>query len=179
MKTIAYFLLLGLGLLNLGCPARSFSPLFTAKDLVSVPAIVGTWVDHKGETFTFQRATDNSYNVVWWDQKNTGVYKVQIGMLGKSLFLDSYPGQDNPDYAMIHTHLISRISLDGDSLHIASLEGDWLKHMIESAKLTMPHVVRDGDILLTASTEELQAFVLRYAEDTGAFPTPEILVRMK
>jgi hypothetical protein len=114
--------------------------------------------------------------VVWSDQKNTGVYKVHIGMPGKSLFPDSYPGQDNPDYGMIHAHLISKIPLDGDSLHIASLEGGWLKHMIVSKKLAVPHVVRHGDILLTASTEELPELVLRYAEDTGAFPNRQSLM---
>ena len=80
---------------------------------------------------------------------------------------------------MLRTHLISKMSLDGDSLQIASLESDWLKKMIESGKLKIAHVVHDGDILLTASTEELQELALRYAEDNGAFPRHDKLVRMK
>jgi len=175
-----YLLAVGLGLLSLGCPARSLFPLFAEKDLISLPAIVGIWVNGKGETFTFQKTTDKNYEVVFRDQEgNTGLLKAQIGMLGKSWFLDSYPNQNNPDYYMMRTHLISKISLDGDSLQISSLESDWLKQMIESGQLKISHVELNADILLTASTEELQDIVLRYADDKGAFPKPDKLGRMK
>ncbi len=180
MNTIRYFLVAGLAVLSLGCPARSIFPLFTSKDFVSVSAIVGTWVNEEGDTITFQKAADNSYDVVSRDKKgSTGVYKAQIGRLGKSWFLDLYSDQTAPDYSMIRTHMITRMSLDGDSLQIALLESDWLKKVIEDGKLKIAHVVRDGDILLTASTEELQELVLRYADNNGAFPPPDKLARMK
>ena len=66
-----------------------------------------------------------------------------------------------------------------DSLRFASLESDWLKEMIESGKLQIPHITQEGDVILTASAAELQQLVLRCAEDDGAFPGSPGLVRMK
>ena len=180
MNTVKYFIAVGLAFLSIGCPARSLFPLFTENDLVTVPEIFGTWGDGKGETYTFLKAADKSYDVVWRNQEgNTGLYKVQLGKLGKSRFLDSSPETKDPDYHMIATHVISKFSLDGDSLRIASLQSDWLKKMIGAGTLQIPHVIEDDEVILTASTRELQQLVLRAAEDTDAFPNPGALVRLK
>jgi hypothetical protein len=180
MDIVKYILAIGVAFLNLGCPARSLFPLFTEKDLASLPAITGTWVNGKGETFSFQRVGDKGYDVVLRDENgNTGTYKVQLGRLGKFWFLDSFPGGKGHDHHMIAAHIISKMWLDGDSLRIAFLESDWLKQMIDSGKLNIPHVTLQNEIILTASTEALQQLVLRFADDDNVFPKPEKLVRMK
>jgi len=51
--------------------------------------------------------------------------------------------------------------------------------MIDAKKLSIVHVRRDNDIILTATTEELSALVLRFAEDDKAFPNPGLLIRTK
>ena len=80
---------------------------------------------------------------------------------------------------MIATHLFTRIWLEGDTLRMASLENDWLKAQIDGGKLSIPHMQHEDDIVLTASTQELQKFVLEVAEDAGAFPHPGKLIRSK
>lgn len=180
MATLKYFLAACLAVVSLGCPTRSLFPLFAEKDLASIPAIIGTWGDAKGEAFTFQSAGDNGYDVVSRDKDGvTALYKVQLRKLGKSWFLDSYPGGKGNDHHLIRAHIISRIWVDGDSLRVASLESDWLRQMIDSGKLTIAHVKLNNDIILTASTEELQSLVLRYADDEQAFPKSPALARMK
>ena len=180
MKLLTYFLVASLAVIGIGCPTRSLYPLFTEKELGSLPAIVGTWMSEKGQVYSFQKAGDKSYDVVWRDQEGeAGVYKVQLGKIGKSWFLDSSPGTKQYDYHLVRAHIISRIWLEGDSLRVALLESDWLMKMIESGKLQIPHVVQGNDIILTASTAELQQLVLRFTDDEGAFPKSLGLVRMK
>jgi hypothetical protein len=77
------------------------------------------------------------------------------------------------------THVITRIWLAGDTLKTASLEGDYLKDAMAAGKLTVPHVQDGNDILLTASTKELQQLVLRLAEVDAAFPDPSVLIRRR
>jgi hypothetical protein len=80
---------------------------------------------------------------------------------------------------MIAIHNIVKMSLEGDTLRMAMLEGDWLKKMIDSSKLKVSHVLLENDPILTVSTEELQQLVLRIAEDRDAFPNPGKFIRMK
>lgn len=170
-----------LAVLFVGCPARSIFPLFVEKDLVFNPALVGTWVEENGkDTYTFQPSKEKSYNVIVREKKgDTAAYAVQLGKVGNFWFLDSYPAKESPDYHMIRTHVISKIQIDQDTLQLSSLESDWLKKMTESGKLKIPHVTLKNDMILTASTEELQKLVLRVADDTGAFPEPGKLSRLK
>ena len=180
MNTVKYFVAVGIAFLSLGCPARSLFPLFTEKDLASLPNIVGTWANGEGETFSFQKSRDKGYDVVSRDHDGTtDRYKVQLGKLGKFWFMDSYPGEKGHDHHMIAAHIISKISLDGDSLRISSLESEWLKKVIDGGKLNIAHTKLDNDIILSASTEELQQLVLRFADDDGAFPKGPSLGRMK
>ena len=180
MTTRKHLIAAGLALLCLGCPTRSLFPLFTEKDLVSDPAIVGTWGDPKGDLYTFQNTGKGEYNVVCTDKDGAAtLYKVQLGKLGKWSFLDSYPGRKGDDHHLISAHIISRISLDGDSLRIASLESEWLRQMIDGDNLTIGHVKIDGDIILTAPTEDLQGLALHFAADERAFPRSLALARMK
>jgi hypothetical protein len=75
--------------------------------------------------------------------------------------------------------MIWRLWLDGDTLRLAGLDGDWLGKMIDKKEITIAHLRRDGEVILTASTTELQQLVRRFAEDQEAFPDPEKYVRSK
>lgn len=180
MTRLKYVLALGLAAFAFGCPARSLFPLFAEKDLMILPNGVGTWVSAKGDTVTVQTANDKNYKLtVSNTEGETGQLVGQVGKLGNSWFLDSYPAQKEIDHHLIKTHIISKIRLEGDSLRVASLEGDWLKKLSDTGKLQIPHVVRDNEVILTASTEELQQFVLRAADDPGAFPKVNLYARKK
>ena len=184
MKRISLLLLLPLllALLFVGCPVRSLFPLFTDKDVAFNPALVGTWAAGSDqEQYVFRAVTDKSYLVSVLDKKGDTVsYRAQLGKLGASWFLDTRLDERSEDYHMLASHLIHRVWLSGDSLHIATMEGDWLKKMAESKKLRIPYVNRDGDIVLIAQTSELQKFVMKYADNTDAFPVPPgAFVRVK
>ncbi|MBI2619419.1 MAG: hypothetical protein HYW57_05005, partial [Ignavibacteriales bacterium] len=106
-------------------------------------------------------------------------YNALIGQIGGFWFLDSSPKRGGEDFHFIPVHIFSRLWLNGDTLRIASLEGDWLGDMIDQNKLSITHVRRDREVILTATTEELRSLVLRFVQDPGAFPDPNVMIRKK
>ena len=155
-------------------------PLFTEKDLVYNPVLTGTWVNERNNETIICQKSDRGYNIVILKSDgNATTLKGILGQIGKYWFLDTSPWGSGGDHYNISAHVFSRIWLNGDTLRFADLEGDWLKEMIDGKKLTIPHVRRDGDVILTASTEELQQLVLKIADNPEAFPKPGVLVRQK
>jgi len=180
MKKMTCIAILGATLFLMGCPARSLFPLFAEKDLVFNPDLLGTWVDLDKEEYTFLKSGGQGYDVLMREKEGSAcLLSVKLGQLGKYWFLDSSPGEKNSDYHLLPTHVITRIWLKGDTLKTASLEGDYLKDSITSGNLKVTHALDGSDVLLTASTEELQQLVLRLAENEAAFPDPSTLVRRK
>lgn len=180
MNKIKSLLTVTICVLFMGCPVRSLSPLFAERDLVFNPTLIGVWANEDNETLTFQKSGDKSYNVIL--RNNTGdtsTYKVQLGQLGKFWFFDSYPASKSHDYHLVSTHVISRVWLSGETFRLAHLEGDWLNKLTDGKQSEIPHGRQNGDIILTASTDEIQKLVLHYAEDGNAFPKPQTYVRMK
>jgi uncharacterized protein with PIN domain len=70
---------------------------------------------------------------------------------------------------VIPAHSFMRVSLEGHVLRLAFFDLDWLKKNIEQNKVTIKHERRDDTIVLTASTEELQKFVLEHVEEAFLF----------
>ncbi len=180
MKTMKNLLAIVLALFLMGCPARSLFPLFTEKNLVFNPGLVGAWIDKdKKETYFFQKTEGKNYIVIVCHDEDTTQYITQLGQIGKLWFLDSYPSEDPTNYQFIPTHIISKMWLNGDTLRFASLESDHLKKLIEKENLKISHTFLKEDVLLTASTDELQQLVLQLAQDDRAFPNPTKLIRVK
>lgn len=199
MNMSKFLAAIALAVLIAGC-VRSFYPLFTEKDLVFNPALVGTWTDKSNNTWTFQKSGDNTYRLTYHqheykafrggprDLGDTATFKAQLGQLRKFLFLDLYPERstlelhlknDLHNVHLIPAHTFFRVWLERDSLRLAMFDEGWLKKMIDVNGLKIPHVRTEDQIVLTASTEELQQLVLRAAEDERAFPEPGTLTRAK
>ena len=164
-----------------GCePTVSLHSLLTEKDLVFDPALVGTWVGEEDKfTITFQKSGENAYELFFMGEGVTGKhFEARLGQLGRFRFLSIYPKElDTKDEFykkhLIGAHTFYRIRIDGDVLQINYLDDDWVKKMIAEKRVSIAHESFDSDIVLTASTDELQNFVLMHAEDPEAFPSVE------
>lgn len=181
MKTLTNIVIISMTLFFVGCPARSFYPFFTEKNLMFNPGLVGAWMDqNKKETYFFQKAEGKNYYIIVCEEKgDTSYFQAQLGQIGKVWFLDSYPSEESENFQLVPTHIISKMWFNGDTLTFASLESDYLQKLIESKKIKIPYTTQKGDIILTSSTEELQQIVLQLAQDDKAFPNPTKLVRVK
>lgn len=179
-----------------GC-VPSLHPLFTDSDVVFDHQLLGAWSqgDSK-DSWTFEKSGAKAYRLTTTDRpfavggkpggKRSGRFEAHLCQLGKYIFLDLYP-QDTQAAAtdfykahLIAAHSFLKVSLDGDDLHLAPLSHDWAENMIARKKFEIAHEVLDGGaVVLTASTQELQAFVLKHAEDPEAFAEAEAFHRTK
>ncbi len=181
MNIFKYIIITGIAFLFVGCPARSLFPLFTDKDTLDNSLLVGAWANQEKnseKTMTFQKAEKKSYKVFLRDGEDVMTYEARLGQIGKFWFLSSSLSKSG-DHHTLSAHIIHRVWIDEDTLKVAALEADWLKEMSDAKKLAVTHVKREGEVILNATTEELQAFVLKYAEDEKAFPKRDVFVRLK
>lgn len=167
-----------------GC-VQSLHPLYTDKELVFEPGLVGTWASEGGNLWIFLQSGKKAYELVYTEKGTPAKFSAHLVRLGKFLFLDLSP--KSPDLKndlqqahLLNTHTFSRIWLDRDTLRMTMLEHDWLKKMIDQKKMKIKHERLSDRIVLTASTKDLQRFALRHADDNGAFPKPKTgMVRQK
>ena len=177
MRTFKPCVILGLALIMAGC-VPSLHPLFTEKELVFDPALVGTWGKEDGEErWVFTRSGEKGYTVEYTQDGELRKFEGHLVQLGKFRFLDLYPEDmdiknETYKFHFIPAHTFSRIWIEGDDLRVALMEGDWLKRMIDAKSVSIAHERMEDLIVLTAPTAKLQELVLKHAEDSEAFPNP-------
>lgn len=157
-------------------------PLFTHADRTYDPELAGIWLNHE---------QDNKFTLAWFaegkiyslrtelkDQPATpGDFNAILGKIGKHRFLNLVPKRPTSLDAksfygghFIQTFTFWKVDLKGDKLTLTPLNYQWVEAMIKAKKLGIKYEQQDGGfITLTASTEELKAFVLKYADDSSAF----------
>ena len=156
---------------------RSLHPFLAISDAVFDPALVGTWQsqDENGKdkaSITFTRAGETGYELEYRDPGVARVsrYKVNLGVIGKNRCLDitPIPEKDLDDH-YIAAHSLRRIALKGDTLALEQLDSDWLEALLTAQPGELDHEVLEGDIVLTASTKDLQRFLVSHGDDPKAF----------
>ena len=184
MRSAKILILLGMAIFLTGC-VPSLHPLFTDKDLVFDQALVGTWVDEDGKnTWEFRKSGENAYELVYTENEEPAKFQAHLLKLGGFLFLDVFPEEPEMKNGLykgllIPAHGFSRIWMEGDLVRLAYLDPDWLKQMIDKKKVKIDHDFIDQSIILTAQTEDLQKFAVKYAEDAKAFSVKTELHRQR
>ena len=170
MRTKQLLAVAGLALLMTACdePVRSLQPLYTEKDPVFEPQLLGMWVqegDKSDDLLIFQKHEDNAYTVRVGDLPKL---KGRLMKLGGELFLDLTPADTEGPF-QIPGHVFVSIRVNGDALQTALLDSDWAEHAADFGTLGLSHVRVGSKVVLTASPKELQAFVARHPGDGSAF----------
>jgi len=183
------FMVAGLALvLVTGCIVTSVNPLYTEKDLVFDPALVGAWgEDNDKDTWAFEKAAEKKYKLLHTDEKGrTGTFEAHLLKLGKYQFLDLRlvdPGEKEEwqinelaavAIIMRPGHLFLKVSQIQPTLQLSALHEDWLKKLLEKDPNAIQHEriqfgTNDYRNILTADTKDLQKFVLKYADSEEAF----------
>ncbi len=193
MRTTTIILLFAL-LFIAGC-VRSVAPLFSDKELIFEPRLVGTWNVGSDDAWTFSAYGEHEYRLRIVQKEfsrvilgpstsgDTGVFAVQMGKLGGEMFIDVTPAMDE-EYAekpsamlkndffnwhLLPLHSIFRVRFVNDSLRLTMFDAKWLEKMIDTKAVAIAHQKPEGNLILTASTEELQKLVAQYATDDQAF----------
>jgi len=176
-----------------GCVVRSLHPLYTDKDLVFDPALLGEWTpEDSNVSWTFTRRSEKRYKVVHTNEDNQkAVFIGHLARINGVLFLDIVPDgsaireKDPYEGMMLSVHLFARVLRTRPTLQVALLNDEWLaKHLKENRAAIKHEKVKDADgtddqIVLTAFSEDLQRFLIAHRKTTGAFHEPIEFTRPK
>jgi len=191
MRLMKIIVISVIALFMVNCLVTSIHPLYTEKDLVFKPELLGTW--ENDELWTFEKMGKNAYELTIKESSESegikereerGIYEAHLVKLEWFLFLDLYPDERKieeyeDEIHLVPVHSIWRIWIEKDVMRLAWLANDWLEEMIDGNKVEIAHVRLEDRVVLTAPTKELQKLVLKYAEDTDAFPEPDEFHRVK
>lgn len=164
-----------------GCaPAVSIHPIYTAQDVVSDPALEGSWTDDdSGEVWQIAKAADG-YDVTVFHEGNsptTEAFNIHVLRLGGIELADA-TSKGDPGLGIVG-HVIVKIHVQGDELTVAMMSDAWLKTMVDAGLAPQPVTDKDGGrIILTAPTGVLQQFLTEHAADVGAWDEDGGLHRM-
>jgi hypothetical protein len=190
-----------------GC-LSALHPLFTESDLAFDPKLVGSWrVGADEEIYKFERGTPQSFaSLPEGLQKLSGKaylltisarsgeegkkYYAFLARIGKHLYLDYFPAEtdDQKGYAdfykqgflPMHTFYRVRPGSNSDTMKIGQFGENYLRNLIDKKKIRIRHEVRiDGSYVITAPTEELQQYVIKYSDVDEAYEDNKTFARIK
>ncbi|HUS19466.1 MAG TPA: hypothetical protein VMZ25_07430 [Terriglobales bacterium] len=94
------------------------------------------------------------------------MYQATLVDIAKTRYLDIYSRDSSrrPEVHFVPTHSIWKITVEGDSLKVISMNEEWLKEQVDKRIPQFPAMKVEDDVVLTAGTTELQEFVRGYSE---------------
>jgi len=193
MKTKKFLFYVLAALLG-GCiPVMSLHPLFTEETLVFEEKLLGTWVDDSNNIWEFKDPNEQEkiYKLIVVDNEGQkGSFDARLTKLENKLFLDVYPSEppwdkEDPNkvewpfntlfFMPVHTFI--KINGIEPELKLQLTDDDELKKLLKENPNSIEHTSIEDKFVLTASTKELQAFVVKYADDSRVFTAEVVLSR--
>lgn len=191
-----------------GC-LSALHPLFTEKDLEFDPKLFGSWrVGTEDEVYTFQQGTPESFGDLpeglqrlagkaylltitsRATGEETGKYYAFLARIGKHLYLDYYPAQTKElkgyaafftmNFVKMHSFYRLQPGNDTNTMVIGQFADSYLRKLIDKKQIRIRHEIRtDGTYFITAPTEELQQYVLKYSDVDEAYQDNKTYTRIK
>ena len=172
-----------------GC-LTTLHPIFTEKDIVFKPELLGKWIKDKDIVEITSLASekdielpekiraikDKGYLIKGDDER----YIVFLARIGPHLYFDYYPllseeAKRNADefyiQHIVRRHFSYRVDIvSNNSFELSQLDGEFLETLIKQKKIRISHETSyDGEIIITASTWELQQYIIKYGDEPGAY----------
>jgi len=179
----------------------SLHPLYTKKDLILDNTIVGTWIsdesskdisvwnikkykyiEQPGPFGGKHKFSDKLYRLEHIQYSDTIGFDLFLIKLDNNFYFDFYPEDYESENYMRNIHLFpvhtfAKVEIEKNSIKINQFSISFLEELIKQNRIKISHEKSGQNIILTASTEELQKFVVKYADDEDAFEEPILLKR--
>jgi hypothetical protein len=207
MKKIVISLILFSAILCLAGCLTTLHPIFTSKDLVIDTRLIGTWEKVEDSTeVIYRKPNANEINnlsqalqseaakIYVLDEKDkqgklkSTNYAFMV-KLGKYFYMDYYPAGEKERQSCNHffaahlvpMHSIYRIQFkNNNSFSVQRLDGSYLEKLIKKKQIRIKHeVMEDGGIFITASTQELQQYLIKYSDVPEAYNDNEFYEKIK
>lgn len=179
------------------CCTPSLHPIYTEEDIIFDPALIGTWQADASEDiweFTQHYEVDDAYLFTYTSDDGPGNFMARLVEIGDYMFLDLYPepkecgdnGDGNlSDILMVPLHGFILIDQIEPTLNYRIMDDDWIADYLEQNPGALKHEFEteyysnEARLLLTASTEDLQAFLIEHIENEDAYSEVEELHRFE
>jgi hypothetical protein len=125
------------------------------------------------------QVTSSSFKLPLTPSSDGTPFQPHLVKVGDGLYASLVQGQQvseasqesgSCEVRLSRAHWVFRVWLDGNSLRLADLSENWFKEAVDNGRVHINFDRIDDSTVLTASTEELQAFLLEFAGDELAFP---------
>jgi len=207
MKKIALTTAFAFLLIFLSSCLTTLHPIFTVKDLAYDPKLIGTWnIEREGNkerVIISNLATENSVELPGniSDIKEKGYlisyqhehsedperFIAFLARIGKYLYFDYYPAYKKEDqkldefagahWVKMHTSYRVEILNDG-SFELSQLDGSYVNSLIDQKKIRINHETgADDNIVITASTSELQQYLIKYSDEPEAYDSKKTIFK--
>ena len=131
------FVVSGLLALVSGC-LPSLHPLYTDKDLIFMPGLVGQWAEEDSkETWHFEKAGDNKYELTHTNGNGRkGEFEVHLLKVDGYMFLDLFPKtserKENEFYTghFLPTHTFLHVRQIEPTLQMRFLDAQWFEKRV-------------------------------------------------
>jgi hypothetical protein len=207
MKKVSIILAISFLIILLSSCLKTLHPIFTVKDIIYEPKLIGTWKTGNEQSKSLSVATESGsaritnlaeesslelpekisaikqkgYFISYQDKDGTTTqqYIAFLARIGKHLYFDYFPAEKKADkigdefftshFIKMHTSYRVEISEDG-SFELSRLDESYLTKLIDEKKLRISHEKdASGNIVITASTDELQQYIIKYGDEPGAY----------
>ena len=166
-KTVFYLLVLLLA----GC-LPSLHQLYTDETLVFEEGLVGKWRTDESGTWQFRQAGEKEYELkIYETEEELGRFKAHLVKIKGMMFLDLYPDSEHindlDDFYKLHllaVHTFMKVDSIEPSLRLRIIDYDEVTDILEDDPDAIKHEVVDERIVLTATTEQLQEFVVEHVD---------------
>jgi len=182
-KAKVMMMIIVMGLLLSGCFIKSLYPFYTKKDIVYDTRIIGTWLDNDSSKWVIKQLIrwpikpDSAYQVEIVDKDGKpGSFSAHLFRLNNQLYFDFYPNgkigsNDLIDASIVLSHSLAKITYTGTHIKMQWFNEVWFEQLLNQNKIRIKNEKVEGGYLLTASTAELQKFIIKYGNDPQAFKT--------
>lgn len=179
-----------------GCLVKSLHPFYKESDVEFRQALLGTWTDSEGNTWEFTQATEptsfmgepklkDAYRVILTDSdsiEQDSYFVVTLFQLKSLYFLNFEPMREEnigDSFGAMHFvpgHSVARIHFFGDrNVLFHWYDEDWLNTLFEENRVKISHEIiqpagySEKSYILTASTDELQKFLIKFGPEADIF----------
>ncbi len=175
--------LVALGILLVGC-VRSLEPVIKPEQAVKVAELEGKWVSTKQNKETLDVTGDgNGYRVVYVNEDGkAGTFSVHFGHVGDMLIADVMPAEPPENSGtqvglMIPVHMAIRVTQTTPQLAVKVMKPDWFKQYVADHPDEIATIKSDDEPIISASTDNIQAFLIKHAGDAEASTDEMVFVR--
>jgi hypothetical protein len=168
MKVLSLVSLLAAAAALSGCSV-SLQPFYTTATLLDDRSIEGRWTD--GET-TWQvtRTTPATFEIAACEEQTCKVETVGVLFREDGVtFLDFQEKSESRFTSAIRPHGLFQVRMRGDAIDLVMLDGERLAKLAEQQHLDTDFADLESGVLLTATPQNLQKFVVSHLSDPQVF----------